>query len=37
MIKGSVVSDFCVENPIEGDDEKEDFLDEDILGIELEA
>ena len=34
-IKGSTVSDFCVENPIEGDDEKEDFPNEDILDIEL--
>ena len=36
-IKGSVVSDFCVENTIEGEDGKEDFLDEDILNIELGA
>ena len=34
-IKGSVVSDFCAENPIEGKDGKEDFLDEEILDIEL--
>ncbi|XP_030923153.1 uncharacterized protein LOC115950041 [Quercus lobata] len=34
-IKGSVVSDFCAENPIEGEDGKEDFLDEEILDIEL--
>ena len=34
-IKGSVVSDVCVENPIEGEDGKEDFPDEDILDIEL--
>ena len=33
-IKGSVVLDFCAENPIEGDHSKEDFLDEDILDIE---
>ena len=34
-INGSVVSDFCAENPIEGEDGKEDFPDEDILGVEL--
>ena len=34
-IKGSVVLDFCVENPIEGEDGKKDFPDEDILDIEL--
>ena len=34
-IKGSVMSDFCVENPIEGENGKEDFLDEDILDVEL--
>ena len=34
-IKGSIVSDFCAKNPIEGDDGKEDFPDEDILDIEL--
>ena len=34
-IKGSVVSDFCVKNPIEGEDGKEDFPDEDILDVEL--
>ena len=33
-IKGSVVSDFCAENPVEGEDAREDFLDEDILYIE---
>ena len=32
-IKRSIVSEFCAENPIEGD--KEDFLDEDILDVEL--
>ena len=26
-IKGSIVSDFCAENPIEGEDGKEDILD----------
>ena len=36
-IKGSVVSDFCVENPKEGENCKEDFLDEDILDIKLGA
>ena len=34
-IKGSIVSDFCAENPVEGEDGKEDFLDEDILNVEL--
>ena len=28
---------FCARNPIEGEDGKENFLDEDILDIELEA
>ena len=36
-IKGSIVSDFCAENPVEGEDGKEDFLNEDILDIELGA
>ena len=36
-IKGSVVSDFCAKNPIEGEDCKEDFPDEDILDVELRA
>ena len=34
-IKGSVMSDFCVKNPIEGEDGTEDFPDEDILDVEL--
>ena len=34
-IKGSVVSNFCVKNPMEGEDGKEDFSDEDILDVEL--
>ena len=34
-IKGSVVLDFCAENPIEREDGKEDFPDEDILDVEL--
>ena len=34
-IKWSVVSNFCVENPVEGEDGKEDFPDEDILDVEL--
>ena len=34
-IKGSVVSNFYNENPIEGEDGKEDFPDGDILDIEL--
>ena len=29
--------DFCAENPIEGDNGKEDFPNEDILDIELKA
>ncbi|XP_050278093.1 uncharacterized protein LOC126719600 [Quercus robur] len=36
-IKGSVVLDFCAENPIEGENGKEDFPDEDILNVELGA
>ena len=35
-IKGNIVSDFCVKNPIEGED-GEDFPNEDILGVELRA
>ena len=35
MSIGSAVSDFCAENPIKG--ESEDFLDPDILDIELRA
>ena len=31
------MSNFCVENPIKGEDGKEDFPDEDILDIELGA
>ena len=34
-IKGTVISDFCVENPMEGEGSREDFLDENILNIEL--
>ena len=34
-IKGSVVSDFCVKNPIKGEDGKEDFPDEDISDVEV--
>ena len=34
-IKGSIVLDFCAENPTEGEDGYEDFLDEDILDIKL--
>ena len=33
-IKRSVVSDFCAENPIEGENGKEDFPDKDILDVE---
>ena len=29
------MSNFCAENPIEGEDGKEDFLDEDILDVEF--
>ena len=36
-IKGSVVSNFCVENPIKGEDGKEDFPNENILDAELGA
>ena len=36
-IKWSTVLDFCVENPIKGEDGIEDFPDEDILDIELGA
>ncbi|XP_075665967.1 uncharacterized protein LOC142635750 [Castanea sativa] len=34
-IKGSVVSTFCIENPIEGEDGKEDFPDKDVLDVKL--
>ena len=34
-IKGSVVLDFCAENPIEWENGKEDFPDEYILDVEL--
>ena len=34
-IKGSIISDFCAENPMEGEDGREDFLDEDVLDIVL--
>ena len=36
-IKGSVISDFCTKNPIEGESGGEDFPNEDILNIELGA
>ena len=36
-IKGSVMSDFCVENPLEGENGKEDFSVEDILDTKLRA
>ena len=36
-IIGSILSDFCAENLVEGKDGREDFLDEDILDIELRA
>ena len=34
-IKGSIISNFYTENPIEGKDSKEDFPNEDILDVEL--
>ena len=34
-IKGSVVLDFCAENPIEWEDRKDDFPNKDILDVEL--
>ena len=34
-INGSVVSNFYAKNPIEGEDDKEGFPDEDILNVEL--
>ena len=34
-IKGSVISNFCTKNPIEGEDGTEDFPNEDILDFEL--
>ena len=36
-IKGSIISNFCAENLVEGEDGREDFLDEDILDIKLGA
>ena len=36
-IEGSAMSDFCSENPIKGEDGREDFPGKDILEIELEA
>jgi len=36
-IKGSVVLDFCAENPIEEENGKEDFPNKDILYIKLRA
>lgn len=36
-VKGSIVLDFYAENPTKGENGKEDFLDEDILDIELGA
>ena len=36
-IKGSVAVDFCADNPIEGENGKKNFLDEDILDIKLRA
>ena len=37
IIKGSIISNFCAKNPVEGEDGKEDFPDEDILDVELGA
>ena len=36
-IRGSIALDFCVENPMEGEDGREEFSNEDILDIELGA
>lgn len=36
-IKGSALSKFCVENLVEGKGSREDFLNENILNIELEV
>ena len=36
-IKGSIVSNFCAKNPVEGEDGKEDFPNKDILDIKLGA
>ena len=36
-INRSDMLDFCAENPVEGEYGKEDFLDEDILNVELGA
>ncbi|XP_023917753.2 uncharacterized protein LOC112029297 [Quercus suber] len=36
-IKGSDVLDFCAHNPVEGEDGREDFPNEDILDIQLGA
>ena len=36
-IKWSIVSNFCAENPVEGEDGKEDFPNKDILDIKLGA
>ena len=35
LLEGSIVSDLYAENPKKGEDGKEDFLDKDILGVEL--
>lgn len=37
IIKGSAITNFCAENPMEGEGSKEDFLDESILNIKLGA
>ena len=36
-IKGSAILDFCAENPIKGEGNREDFPDENILNIKLGA
>ena len=36
-IKGSIVTEFCAENPIEGENGKENFPNKDILDVELGA
>ena len=36
-IKGSIISGFCAENTVEGEDGREDFQNKDILDVELGA
>ena len=37
LSKGVLYQNFCAKNPLEGEDGRDDFPDEDILDIELEA